>query len=212
MPSPSFLRYCTALLVRYEHDGRTWAVPGSDFVPPEQMPANGAYRFAAVPHISWVGHLATVMGPVRVRCMAPAPTAFIFGAVACSRQVTCRVRRLGLDVQPDGSGFYRHLRRACTPRRVCGPRADSRFERESRRERRLPHCHQAHAVRPPYLRSVELIQFPLVHDDMGACDQRRDRSTWRHVREARQLGLTRQAQPVRASRRGAPMMRQDVHP
>jgi len=71
IPVPSFFPYCSALLDRYEHDIRVFAISGCNFVPSnEQSRPELPYRFSQVPHIwgwatwrrSWVKHSLDIAG------------------------------------------------------------------------------------------------------------------------------------------------------
>lgn len=70
VPDPSFFPFCTELLDRYQDDTRVFAISGCNFVPPEAISGQGAYRFSQVPHIwgwatwrrSWVQHRLDIEG------------------------------------------------------------------------------------------------------------------------------------------------------
>jgi hypothetical protein len=70
VPDPSFFPFCTELLDRYQDDTRVFAISGCNFVPPEEMKSQGAYRFSMIPHIwgwatwrrSWEQHRLDIAG------------------------------------------------------------------------------------------------------------------------------------------------------
>jgi len=51
IPDQSFFPFCTELLERYQSDKKVFAISGCNFVPPEHINTQGAYRFSQVPHI-----------------------------------------------------------------------------------------------------------------------------------------------------------------
>ncbi len=51
IPDPSFFSFCEELLERHQSDKRVFAISGCNFVPPEHIETQGAYRFSQVPHI-----------------------------------------------------------------------------------------------------------------------------------------------------------------
>ncbi len=51
IPDPSFFSFCEELLARHQNDPQVFAISGCNFVPPEHIETQGAYRFSRVPHI-----------------------------------------------------------------------------------------------------------------------------------------------------------------
>ena len=51
VPDPSFFPFCSELLERHQTDKNVFAISGCNFVPPESIDTQGAYRFSQVPHI-----------------------------------------------------------------------------------------------------------------------------------------------------------------
>ncbi len=51
IPDPSFFSFCEELLTRHQNDPQVFAISGCNFVPPEHIETQGAYRFSQVPHI-----------------------------------------------------------------------------------------------------------------------------------------------------------------
>jgi hypothetical protein len=201
VPDPSFFAFCEALLDRYEHDDRVWAVSGCNFVPPGHLPEGESYRFAKVPHIwgwatwrrSWAHYRFDVRGwrrrlPAadlwRVAGRSPAGLAYWAGM---------------FDLMARGAIDTWDVQAVLTAFAEGGLTATSNVNLIENVGFGAASTHTE--SRPMYLREVEPMRFPIVHPDRVASDQRSDVWTRRHVLEATPLGLA--AQAARFARRAA---------